>query len=203
MLAVLLFVVVDAGSELAGNSLFPGAPLDETAHLLTTLLVVWALGGRACERFLIPALVASVAIDADHLPGRFGADWLTAGTPRPYTHSLLTVAVVLAASIVWARRRDLLLGVALGLTLHLWRDMAESGNGVSLLWPVSRHAWTFRHGAYLVIIAVVVAVDAIRLLVQRLRVATIEERDAPKVQAPTPRFGSVAPEPERPAGVAG
>jgi inner membrane protein len=156
----------DWGTQLAGSSLVPGGPLDEIAHLLTTLLVFWALGSRARERFLMPALVASVAIDLDHIPGRLGADWLSAGTPRPYTHSLLTIVVVLAVAALWRRRRDVLLGVAIGLAIHFWRDMAEGGSGVSLLWPISYHSFQYSHGVYVAVMAAFVLLDT-TLLVRR------------------------------------
>jgi len=158
--AVVVLAGADWGTMLAGDSLFPGGPLDEIAHLLTTLLAFWALAPRVRERFLVPALIASVAIDLDHIPARLGADWLTAGTPRPYTHSLLTIAVVLAIAVLWRRRRDLLLGVAIGLAIHFWRDMAEGGSGVSLLWPVSYHSFQYPHGVYVTVMAVFVLVDA-------------------------------------------
>ena len=162
--AMLIFAVVvlagaDWGSQFAGDSLIPGGPLDEIAHLFTALLVFWALGSRARERFLVPALLVSVAIDLDHIPGRLGADWLTAGTPRPYTHSLLTIAVVLAGAALWARRRDLLLGVTVGLAIHFWRDMAEGASGVSLLWPLSYHSFQSSHGVYLAVMAAFVLID--------------------------------------------
>ncbi len=102
-------LIADIASQLAGDSLLPGRPSDEIAHLLTTLIVVWALGPRVSERLLVPALIASVAIDLDHVPGRFGVDFLTAGAPRPYTHSLLTIAVVLIVAACWRRRRDYVL----------------------------------------------------------------------------------------------
>jgi inner membrane protein len=156
------FVAVDWRSQLSGNSLFAAAVLDETAHLLTALLVVWALGRSACERFLVPALFASVAIDIDHVPGRLGVDWLTAGTPRPYTHSLLAIALPLAAAALWRRRGDLLLGVALGLTVHFLRDLSEPGTGVSLLWPVSYHLFNVPHECYLVAVAALIAVNLMR-----------------------------------------
>ena len=151
------------GSRRAGSSAVPGGPLDETAHLLTTLLIMWGLGPRACERFVAPALVASVAIDVDHIPDRLGAGWLTAGTPRPYTHSLTTIAVVLLAAVGWRRQRDLMVGVAIGLALHFWRDLSESGSGVSLLWPCSYRAFSIPYGSYVIAMAAVVAFDAYRL----------------------------------------
>lgn len=161
-LVALGLVVTDWGTQLAGASTVPGGPLDEGAHLLTTLLVLWALGPRAYERFLLPALLASVAIDLDHIPGRLGVDWLTAGTPRPYTHSLLTIAVCLAAAALWGRRRDLLLGIAVGLAIHFWRDMGEHGSGVSLLWPLSNHVFSLPHATYVIVMAVVIGFDAHR-----------------------------------------
>jgi inner membrane protein len=161
LLVALVFFATDWGSTLAGGSNFPGGPLDETAHLLTTLLVFWAIGRRA-DRYLVPALVASVVIDVDHLPGRLGSDWLTAGTPRPYTHSLLTVLIVLLAAGLWRRRRDLLLGVAIGLTIHFWRDLADPGSGVSILWPASLHPFAVSHRGYLLVMVVLTGVGAFR-----------------------------------------
>lgn len=122
-------------SQLAGSSFFPGGLLAESAHLLTTLLVVSALVRTASEHLIlmVPALIASVAIDIDHVPGYLGADWITAGTPRPYTHSLVTIVVVLVAAALWRRRRTALRGIALGLVIHFWRDLAEPGSGVALL----------------------------------------------------------------------
>lgn len=157
--ATVVLAAADWGSQLAGDSFFPGGPLDEIAHLMTTLLVLWMLGPRVCERFLVPALIASVAIDFDHVPGRLGIEWLTKGTPRPYTHSLLTVVVVLAVALVWRRRRRLLIGVAIGLVIHFWRDMGELGSGVSLLWRLSYRAFEYPHWTYLIAMAAVVLVD--------------------------------------------
>lgn len=161
-LTAVLLAAADWGTRLAGDTLIPGGPLDELAHLLTTLLFFWAFGPRTRERFLVPALIASVAIDLDHVPGRLGVDWLTAGTPRPYTHSLLTIAIVLASALVLRRRRDLQLGIAIGLGIHLWRDMGEGESGVSLLWPISNHSFQYPHGAFVAVMAVLVLIDATR-----------------------------------------
>lgn len=167
LLAAVVLVAADWAYRRAGYSIFPAGVLDEIAHLMTTLLVLWALGQRVCERFMLPALIASVAIDLDHVPARFGLYWLTEGTPRPYTHSLLTVALVVAAGIVWRRRRDVMLGIALGLVLHFVRDLAESDAGVSLLWPWSDHAYTISHTGYLAAMGAVALVDAGRLAAAR------------------------------------
>ncbi len=114
--------------------------IDEPAHLATcaiALLAVLALtGARLPPRFLLAALVSSVAIDLDHIPGYLGTHLLTGSMPRPYTHSLLLV-VVLAAVGVLTKRKDLRpiwLGVAFGVATHLTRDLA-TGPGVAFLWP--------------------------------------------------------------------
>lgn len=161
-LAAVVLAGADWGTRLAGDTLIPGGPLDELAHLLTTLLFFWAVGPRVRDRFLVPALVASVAIDLDHIPGALGVDWLTAGTPRPYTHSLLTIAVVVASALVMPRRRDLLLGIAIGLAIHFWRDMGEGESGVSLVWPISDHSFQYPHGIYVAMMAVFALIDAVR-----------------------------------------
>jgi inner membrane protein len=157
-LAAVTLLLADLGDQLVGGATLAGAPLDEIAHVLTTLLVLWAIGGPLYERMLLPALVASVAIDADHIPGELGAQILTAGTPRPYTHSLLTVVLVAGAARLWPRRHELLTGVAVGLAIHLWRDMAEPGTGVALLWPASDASWSLSHVSYLVVMGFVVLV---------------------------------------------
>jgi membrane-bound metal-dependent hydrolase YbcI (DUF457 family) len=53
-----------------------------------------------------------------------------------------------------------LLGLALGVLLHFFRDLAEGdGAGVSLLWPLSDHAFSYPHATYLVLMACVLAAD--------------------------------------------
>jgi len=183
--AVVIFAAADWAYMGAGDSFFPGGALDETAHFLTMLLILWALGDRfLVPRIAVPALVATVVIDADHIPGYLGYDFLTAGTPRPYTHSLLTVAVVLAIASLWRRHRVSVLAAALGIAVHLWRDLSESSGGVSifatprpsvsLLWPWTTHAFSLPHASYLGVLAVVVAVCVGRC------------RRAPRVRAALP-----------------
>jgi hypothetical protein len=162
MVAAVVFLVADWGETRAGASFIPGGPLDETAHVLTMLIVLWALGERVGERFGPAALVASVTIDVDHVPQYLGFDFLTRGTPRPYSHSLLTIVVVLLLAVLWRRRRDVLLGVALGLVVHFWRDLSEAGSGVALLWPLSDDSFSLPRPSYLLIMAAVVAVDGWR-----------------------------------------
>jgi inner membrane protein len=161
--ATAVFLIADVGDQLV-SAVAPQAVFDETAHALTTLLVLWAIGGALWERMLVPALIASVAIDVDHIPGQLGYRFLTAGTPRPYTHSLLTLVVILAAALLWRRRRELLIGVAVGIAIHFWRDMAEPGSGVALLWPLSDESFSLSQVGYLLVMALAVAVGMRRSL---------------------------------------
>jgi inner membrane protein len=172
------FVLTDWGETQAGASFIPGGPLDETAHLLTMLIVLWALGDRVLARFGPAALVASVAIDLDHIPQYLGDRFWTRGTPRPYTHSLLTIVVVLVLAALWRRRRDVLLGVALGLAFHFWRDLSEPGSGVALLWPISDHSFSVAPSVYLAIMAALVAVCAGRCWLQRPRRLAVPSADS-------------------------
>src|SRR6185312_10850129 len=48
--AVVALALADWAIRLAGDSFVPGGPLDEIAHLLTTLIVIWALGPRIYDR---------------------------------------------------------------------------------------------------------------------------------------------------------
>jgi membrane-bound metal-dependent hydrolase YbcI (DUF457 family) len=162
MAAAVALVLADWLYRLAGDSFFPGGPLDEIAHLLTTLIILGALGPRMCDRFLVPALLASVVIDLDHVPRELGHDFLTRGTQRPYTHSLLSIATVLAVAALWRSRRDVLLGIAIGLAIHFWRDMSEADAGVALLWPFSDHSFTLSHTGYLIVIGLFAVAAAVR-----------------------------------------
>lgn len=115
--------------------------VDEPAHLATclvALLAVVTLGGiRPLVPFVASALIASVAIDIDHIPGFLGWDWLAGAMPRPYPHSLFTVGALLALG--WASRgdaRQVSFGLAFGVGAHLIRDLA-TGPGVPLIWPFS------------------------------------------------------------------
>jgi inner membrane protein len=115
--------------------------VDEPAHLATCLLLLLALVALAPSRpalaFAAAALVASVAIDLDHLPQYLGWDVLKDDGPRPYPHCLLTVALIVAlASIAPGRLQAILLGAAFGVATHLFRDLA-TGPGVALFWPLS------------------------------------------------------------------
>lgn len=124
----------------------PLAAMDEPAHLATASLVLLMLGSKN-RRFVVATLIATVAIDLDHLPAALGSDVLTAGTPRPYTHSLFGIAAISLVALALFRRRNVLAGAALGLVVHLMRDLA-TGSGVVLLWPVNDHALHIDYPVY-------------------------------------------------------
>ena len=121
--------------------------LDETAHLATGQLVVWAAPGRATPETAAGVIAGSVGLDADHVPDAlWGVRRLRPGDGRPSPHSLSTVAVLAAGARV-ARRSSPslgagLTGAAVGVGMHLIRDLAvPPGVGVPLLWPVSARSY--------------------------------------------------------------
>ena len=127
--------------------------VDEPAHLATCAIVVLALAALAGSwppgRFVATALISSVAIDLDHIPGYLGAHFLTGSLPRPYTHGVLLVAALLLLSRAVSGRqlRQVLLGVAFGVAAHLLRDLA-TGPGVGLLWPLTETPIELPHAVY-------------------------------------------------------
>jgi len=115
--------------------------IDEPAHLATCVIALLAAtairGSRFPTRFLTAALIASVAIDLDHLPGYLGSHLIVGSMPRPYTHSLLFACLLVAIGLASKRadRRQAWLGVAFGVSAHLLRDVA-TGPGIAFLWPL-------------------------------------------------------------------
>lgn len=130
---------VDALLWLTAPPLLLDGLTDWAAHAATALLVL-ALMRNLSATFIVGVLAGAVLIDLDHVPQYLGTEILTKGTPRPYTHSLLTLVVL--GLLAWRTRdelRQLLSGATLGLALHLVRDMAEPGpnGGIALFWPIS------------------------------------------------------------------
>lgn len=125
---LLLVLLCDAVVALTDPPLLLLGLLDEPAHLATTGLVLLALG--VVDRRALVVLASSVLLDADHVPLFLGVPHVEAAGGRPFSHSLATLAVLLVLALRW---RVLLL-VAAGVALHLWRDFS-TGPGVPLLWP--------------------------------------------------------------------
>lgn len=149
--------------------------LDWPAHLATALVVLGVLTrvrGRAPEqRFGWTMLACSVLIDLDHLPAEFGSDAWTNGTPRPYTHALWTVLVLVLA---WAAARALaarsasrrpagaelaLAGAAWGVSAHFVRDIATAP--MSFWWPVTKMAVEVPYWWYVTALAVMIIIGPV------------------------------------------
>jgi hypothetical protein len=150
-------LVFDAAKRRVPFSLLSTGLLDEVAHLATAALglLVLACVIDAPRRFYVAALVASVAIDLDHIPVYLGL--LADRVHRPVTHSLATVVVFAVAAAVSRRHRAVLAGVATGLVLHFARDIAEGSPGVRMLWPLQGKVWTASYWWFLGMIIVLTA----------------------------------------------
>jgi membrane-bound metal-dependent hydrolase YbcI (DUF457 family) len=145
------------GSLVGSTGSFAYGIVDEPAHLATCALAVLAVatvaGVRPPSRFVIAALIASVAIDLDHLPKYLGSDLAGSGLPRPGTHSLLIVLLLLSLGAVKRGAvRQVSLGAAFGVSAHLLRDLA-TGPGVPMFWPVSSHVATIPYGLFIAFLA--------------------------------------------------
>lgn len=130
--------------------------LDEIAHLATSILAITGLARQRPPRFAGSLLVASVAIDLDHIPSYMGIKWLNRGTPRPYPHSLFTLLAVAMLGTLWRGQRVVIHGAVAGLALHFWRDLSGPGGGVALLWPLTKRSFSVAYPWYALTIAILV-----------------------------------------------
>jgi inner membrane protein len=161
LLLVTVVVCIDLITDAGSRSAQVGV-LDEPAHLATgilvLLLVVALLPTTPGMAFALAVLVACVAIDLDHIPQYLGWQGLTEGTPRPYTHSLLTPLVLCAlAAVSRGAVRAIVLGAAVGVGAHLLRDVATA-SGVALFWPATSEAPRISHPSYIVVLVLIAAV---------------------------------------------
>ena len=166
-LPVLLLIVVvglDAVAQRRWN-LLAEALLDEPAHLATALLVLTAAAGPGWllshKVFTVSASIASVAIDVDHIPLYARVPHIAVDGGRPFTHSLATVVLLVSVAFAARRARTVALGLATGVVLHLFRDLA-SGPGVSLFWPLSATRMHLPYGAYLTALFLLAAIGTVR-----------------------------------------
>lgn len=146
--------------------------LDESAHLATAALVLLAIGhlrGPLDRRFVVVVLVSACAIDVDHVPLVLELGDLSTSDGRPFTHSLATPLVLVLGWLGWLSlskpRRwlspsrwsslsNLFLAAALGVLLHLFRDLA-SGPGVPAFWPLTGEDVRLPASFYLAVLVVV------------------------------------------------
>ena len=127
------------------------AVLDEPAHLATAMLALLAVMSvtmaRTHRAFVVSVCAGSVLIDLDHIPLYEGVPGVNIDG-RPFTHSLATVILLSAGGVLLrGLAREVLLGLSLGVLLHLTRDIA-TGPGVPLWWPTSKHAEAVAYPTY-------------------------------------------------------
>lgn len=152
----MMIFVADALSPGPDAALLTTAVLDEVAHLATGALLVLVLRPSSRHR-AVAILVASVAIDVDHVPAQLGWNGLTEGTPRPYTHALWLPLLAYGCSLTARGRTAVLLaGASLGMLGHLWRDLC-TGPGAALIWPLSHVDVSLSYWPYGVSIAALAA----------------------------------------------
>ena len=123
---------------------------DELGHLLTALVA--AIGVRAL-RLPVPAwsiLLGGMAIDSGHVPQMLGYMHAIEGSSRNGTHSLAIVGVLACLGFLDRRHANIWLGIAIGATSHLWRDM---GTGtVALMWPLRETVYGTLFSRYLAVL---------------------------------------------------
>ena len=187
LLLAAVALAFDAGDRRIPFGLWTTGPVDEVAHLCTAALglLVLALFIAAPRRFYIAALIASGAIDLDHIPLYLGL--LGNSAQRPVTHSLSTVAVFIAAAAASRRHRAVLAGVAAGLVLHFARDIAEGYPGVRVFWPLQDTSWMVSYRWFL---GLIVVFTVARLVLARAgrphtRIPVFQSLSHP---GPVPRF---------------
>jgi inner membrane protein len=135
--------------------------LDEPAHLATAWILLAAVLPLRRSGLVPWALAGAVLIDLDHVPLYLWGVLADANGGRPVTHCLATAALLAVAGLVLTRLRTPLLGLALGVVLHLVRDLG-TGPGVPLLEPFSSTVVLVPYAAYLAPLAAVAAGVTVR-----------------------------------------
>lgn len=159
-------VFVDRAIPWHGMGFASRAVIDEPCHAATAVVVLGAItrfrGTPPNPTFIVSMLACSVLIDVDHLPQEFGSSVMTAGTPRPYTHALWLLAMLIAAAVAarhWSRNTvltPLVTGAAWGVGAHFLRDVATAP--MSLWWPVSDAAVQVPYWWYVLAFAFIIAI---------------------------------------------
>lgn len=125
--------------------------LDVAGHLATALIIAVAV--RAL-RLAIPVwslLLGGIVLDFGHVLTDLDVLERLQGSSRNGSHSLAVVATLAVVGLIDRRRANIWLGIAMGATSHLWRDM---GTGtVALLWPLTETVYGTEFKRYLAVLA--------------------------------------------------
>lgn len=137
--------------EPAGIPLEIHGALDVMGHVTTALVA--AIGVRAL-RLPVPfwsIILGGVVLDLGHIPGFLGYVNALEGSTRNGSHSLFVVAILAVIGFIDRRHANMWLGIAMGATSHLWRDM---GTGtVALIWPITETVYGTLFNRYLAVLA--------------------------------------------------
>lgn len=133
--------------EPADAALLIHGAYDGLGHLLTALVA--AIGVRALH-LPVPiwsVLLGGVMLDLGHLAQMTRYVDAVDGSSRSGSHSITAVIILACLGLLFPRRANVWLGIAIGAISHLWRDM---GTGtVPLMWPVTETVYGTLYSRYL------------------------------------------------------
>ena len=164
---------------------------DVTGHLLTAFII--AIGVRAL-RLPVPMwsiLIGGIVLDLGHVLTDLDIVESLQGSSRNGSHSLFVVAILAIIGFLDRRHAHIWLGVAMGASSHLWRDM---GTGtVALMWPITETVYGTLFNRYLAVLAGIPLA-----MIGSATLLEIHERTEKEASHP-PAQGPFAREPEQSA----
>jgi inner membrane protein len=174
-LALTPMAIILLDRTLVGNDrLLVHAGADELGHAFTAL--AWIVTARSVGLNVMPtaALMGAVAIDVDHVPLLLGVFESPPGTTRPFSHSLLTVALLVGIAVLDQGRRRVWVSAAYGVGSHLFRDLARGH--LLLFWPVSARPIALAYQTYYAVTVALILVFALARLWPLARPAVVHSR---------------------------
>lgn len=131
--------------------------LDQTAHLATALIVFFLVAPYTSGYFKLGVIAGTVLIDLDHIPALWDSALFTTQDGRHVSHSILTIAIMLG--LVWILKgsaQRAMLGVALGIMVHFFRDLATGG--IPLWWPIDSQTVEISYVVYMTTLGFLAAI---------------------------------------------
>jgi hypothetical protein len=163
-------VFVDRAIPWQGMSFMVRTVIAGPCHVANAFVLLGAItrfrGAPPNPKFIASMVACALVIDLDHLPLEFGSSALTVGTPRPYTHALWVLALLIAAAVAtrhWSSKPTpgyLLAGAAWGVGAHSLRDVATAP--MSLWWPLSDAAVQVPYWWYVLALALMIVMPPLR-----------------------------------------